>query len=103
MELRAKDGGTLLGVRVATRSSRVGIECVKDGSLRVRLRSAPVDGAANEELIRTIAGAFGVTRSAVRIIAGERSRTKLVIIDGLTPEAAAAVLRELDLSGQKTA
>jgi uncharacterized protein (TIGR00251 family) len=52
--------------------------------LAVRLAAPPVEGAANKALIAFLAEAFGVSKSAVRVESGERSRRKRVRISGLT-------------------
>ncbi len=49
----------------------------------VKLAAAPVDGAANDALIALISKALALPKRAVRIAAGERSRTKRVEIAGL--------------------
>ena len=53
------------------------------GELRARVRAAPVDGAANEALLRLLADAIGLPRSALRLVAGAQGRRKLVEVDGL--------------------
>jgi uncharacterized protein len=68
-------------VRVVTRASRRGVEELPDGSLRVRLNSPPVGGRANKELIEAVAGHFGVSRSAVKLVGGLKSRDKLLEIE----------------------
>jgi uncharacterized protein (TIGR00251 family) len=50
---------------------------------KVRLAAPPVDGKANEALIRFLAGRFDVAPSAVRIIRGLSSKMKIVEIDGI--------------------
>jgi uncharacterized protein (TIGR00251 family) len=57
---------------------------VLDGALRVRLHAPPVDGAANDALVRFLADQLSVPRRVVRILAGTRSRTKTVEVDGVT-------------------
>jgi uncharacterized protein (TIGR00251 family) len=64
----------------------------KGGALEVQLAAPPVDGAANEELARVLAGALGVARRQVVLLRGEGSRTKLVEVRGVDPEAARALL-----------
>jgi uncharacterized protein (TIGR00251 family) len=59
----------------------------------VRLAAAPVDGAANAELIELLARALDVSKRDVMIVSGEASRQKRVRIAGLT--AAEAVARLL--------
>jgi uncharacterized protein len=70
-----------LRIKVKPNSKRPHIEKAEDGSLTVFLKSPPVDGKANEELVRQLADAFGVPKSRVRIKAGLASRNKLVEID----------------------
>ena len=53
-----------------------------DGTLKVRLTAAPVDGAANKKLIAFLSEEWGVAQSKLRIVRGEKSRNKLVEIDG---------------------
>jgi uncharacterized protein (TIGR00251 family) len=84
--------GLLLQVRVVPRAGRSAIAGVRDGALLVRLAAAPVDGAANAELIDVIAAAFAVPRRAVTLVSGERSRLKRVRIAGKVPDAVAAVI-----------
>ncbi|HYR01534.1 MAG TPA: DUF167 domain-containing protein [Casimicrobiaceae bacterium] len=50
--------------------------------LRIRLAAPPVEGKANAELLRFLAAAFGVPRSRVTLVRGERSPDKTVRIDG---------------------
>jgi len=56
------------------------------GVLRVRISAAPVDGAANEELVRVLARDFNVPRRAISIISGHSARLKRISIEGLSPE-----------------
>jgi hypothetical protein len=51
--------------------------------LRVRIAAPAVDGKANDELVRLVAEVFGVRRSAVTIVAGQRARMKTVVIKGV--------------------
>ncbi len=49
--------------------------------LKIRVGCSPIDGAANEALLRFLSDQCGVARSAVRLVAGERSRNKTVEIE----------------------
>lgn len=69
-------------VRAVPRASRSEIIGEHDGALRVRVAAPPVDGAANEELIRVLARALGVPRSAVEITSGLNSKLKQVRVRG---------------------
>jgi len=50
----------------------------------VRVRSAPVDGKANKELVETIADAFGLPKSRVSFKSGETSKTKRILLSGVS-------------------
>ena len=73
-------------VKVIPRSSRSEIVGAFDGTVKVKLTSPPVDGAANAELLSLLAKRLGVARSSVEITGGLSSRTKHVRIAGLTEE-----------------
>jgi uncharacterized protein (TIGR00251 family) len=74
-------------VRVIPRASRTGLAGIRDGRLLVRLTAPPVEGAANQALVRALATAFDIPRRAVRIVSGEHARQKSVLLEGVTPEA----------------
>ena len=74
--------GIIFKVQVVPRSSRSEIVGEHNGALRVRIAAAPVDGAANEELVRLLARALHVSRSAVEISAGHSARLKTVRVVG---------------------
>jgi uncharacterized protein (TIGR00251 family) len=82
--LHYTEAGGVLGfqVQVVPRASRSEIAGEHDGRLRIRVTAPPVDGAANEEVIRVLARALGVTRSAVEIISGQTSKLKRVRVHG---------------------
>ena len=94
--LSAARDGVLITVRVAPRAARSGIAGTRHDALLVRLKAAPVDGAANAELIDVIADAIGVPRRAVSISAGERSRRKTVRVSGVSTNEVRAKLGRLD-------
>lgn len=80
-------------VRVAPRASRDAIEGEHGGALKIRLTAPPVDDRANESMRRLLAGRLKVPLSAVRIVAGEKGRTKRVAVSGVTREQVLALLQ----------
>jgi len=78
------------GVRLTPRAGRDDVDGVVDGILRARVTAPPVDGAANEALLRLLAGRLGVARRDVRLVGGESARQKAVAVDGLPAEAIVA-------------
>ena len=77
------------------RASKPGITVDADGTLKVRLKSSPVEGAANAELVAVLAEAFGLPRRAITIAGGAHSRTKRVVLEGIDERRAAAVMATL--------
>jgi uncharacterized protein len=59
------------------------VDGVLDGVLRARVAAPPVEGAANQALLRLIADELGVPRRDVRMVAGAGGRTKVVAVDGV--------------------
>lgn len=76
--------GLLINVRAQPRSSRAGLDGLIGDALKVRIRSAPVDGKANKELIETLADVFNLPKSRVVFKSGETSKTKHILLMGLT-------------------
>lgn len=78
-------------VRVTPRAGRdevIGVD--ETGVLRVRVRAAPVDGAANEALRRLVARELGIPTGQVSIVGGQAARRKMVELDGLSAVTVAA-------------
>ena len=83
---RLHDGktGSALAVRVTPRAGRNRIaEVLSDGTVKIQLTAAPVDGEANEKLIAFLAKILKVAKSNVEIVAGETGRNKLISIVGV--------------------
>jgi uncharacterized protein (TIGR00251 family) len=86
--------GARLRLRVQPRASRDEVAGVAGDAIRVRLTAPPVEGAANEALVRFLADRLHVARSAVALVSGHTSRIKVVEVSGLAPDEA---LRRLGL------
>ena len=72
-----------LSIRIQPRASKNEITWMENGGLKIRLTAPPVDGAANEALIRFLAETLSVTKSQVDIVSGHTSRDKIVRISGV--------------------
>ena len=69
-------------VRVTARAGRDEVAGVgPSGELLVKVRAAPVDGAANDAVLRTISDAMGVAPSRLQLVRGATARTKVVAIE----------------------
>ena len=62
------------------------VDGVVDGVLRARVAAPPVEGAANHALLRLLAQDLGVARRDVRLVAGAGGRTKVVVVEGVSPD-----------------
>lgn len=75
------DGDTLiLEIRLQPRASRDAVVGCVDGRVRIKVTAAPVDDAANERLVKLLAGEFGVAKSRIHLVAGAKSRNKRVAV-----------------------
>jgi uncharacterized protein len=83
----------ILTVKVVPRASKPGLVVEPDGTLKARLQSPPVDGAANAELVELLAEAFDLPRRAVTIAGGAHARTKRVELEMDERLAAATIAR----------
>jgi uncharacterized protein len=86
------DGAVVITVRVIPRASKSGVAGTRGEALLVRLRAAPIAGAANAELIEVLGRALGVPKRSISIVSGESSREKRVRVAGVDPTAVASRL-----------
>jgi uncharacterized protein (TIGR00251 family) len=85
-------GGAVLELLVQPRSSRSRVVGEHDGRLKIQLAAPPVDGEANAALLAFLAGALGVKRADVALLAGETGRRKRVRIAGRSAAEVEAAL-----------
>jgi uncharacterized protein (TIGR00251 family) len=83
--LENQTNGTIsFRVRVQPRASKDEVAGEMGGALKVRLQAPAVEGRANEGLVEFLAQLLKRPKAAVRILSGERSRTKRIEISGAT-------------------
>ena len=87
-----KEAVVTLKVHVQPRASKDGIEGLWGDALKVQLNAPPLEGKANKALMRFLAERFGLAPSQVEIIAGRRSRNKLLRITGISKETLERIL-----------
>ena len=80
--LESKNGQLLVRIRVQPKASRNNLIVEEDGRIRVALTAPPVEGAANKALCIFLAQHFGIPRSAIVLVSGDKSREKTVAIAG---------------------
>lgn len=83
MKVVEREGSVRIEVHAKPRAKVSRILGVRGDALEVALAAPPVDGAANDELVRTLAAALGIPRRQVSLARGETTARKLVVISGL--------------------
>ena len=83
LRIDAKSGRVRFPVHVQPRASGTGIAGLHGQALKIRLAAPPIEGAANTALVALLADLLGVARSAVQIVTGQHSRSKLVEVVGI--------------------
>jgi uncharacterized protein len=94
LELQERNGAVVLQVRVQPRASKDEIAGEMGGALKVRLQAPAVENRANDALIEFLAQLLKTPKSAVRILSGDRSRTKRLEIHGVTAQQIQSLLIE---------
>ena len=84
MRATERDGAVTVDVLVHPRAARAAVGPVVGDRLRVAVTAPPVDGKANDAVVRALANALGVPRGAIEIVRGETGRRKTVRIAGVT-------------------
>lgn len=72
-------------VKAKTRVREEGIEKIGEASFVVKVKEPPMEGKANEAIVKTLAGYFGIPASRVHIVSGYKSKSKIVEITGSLP------------------
>lgn len=84
--LRAQPDGTLLSVKLQPRASANEVGEPLGNELRIKVTAPPVDAAANDALIKLLAGKLDCARGRVELVRGHKSRHKIVKLHGFAPE-----------------
>ena len=92
LDIQKRSDAVILSVRVQTRASTDEVAGEMAGALKVRLQAPPVENRANDALIEFLAQLLKTPKSAVRILSGDRSRTKRIEIRGVTQQQIQALL-----------
>ena len=94
--LQTLAGRVRLSIVVRPRASKTSLAGVHDGKLKIHLAAPPVDGEANEALIRFLADTLDVRRTAISLVQGAQSRNKVVDVEGVETAVCIARLQPAD-------
>ena len=84
----------IIGVRLKPGAKREKVVSVDEREIRLAVTAPPVDGKANEALIKFLAGVLDVPKSGITILRGQTSRIKLVELSGMTKEETIKKIRD---------
>jgi hypothetical protein len=89
--------GSALAVRITPRASRNEIhDILDDGTVKIRITAAPVDGQANAALIEFLSSVLNVPKSRLEIVAGQTGKDKIIAVEGMSSkDVQARVLQNL--------
>jgi len=85
-------GGVRLAVQIQPNAKKTEVVGMLDDALKIKLAAQPIEGKANEALVKYLAATLGVSRSAVTLTHGQTNKKKLLQVDGVTLEAVLAAL-----------
>lgn len=90
--LTATPNGTRILLHVVPRASRTAIVGEHDGRLKLAVAAPPVDGEANDTIVRFFAKQLGLPRDQVTLTAGQTGKKKTLEVTAITPDEVAAAL-----------
>ena len=94
--IRETAEGVTLAVRAQPGAKKTAIVGVYGegaaAQLKIAVQAPPIEGRANEALIAFLAKQFGIARSAVEVVSGDLSRSKVFLLRGITAQTAESVL-----------
>jgi uncharacterized protein (TIGR00251 family) len=93
IEYSVETDGCVIKVLVVPRASKNEVIGEHNGALKVRVTAPPVDGAANEQLIRVLSKYFDVSKSSVKIVGGSTARLKQIRVGCSEAELASAITK----------
>lgn len=84
--IRESNGSATFAVRVVPRASKNQIVGMQGDEFRIRLKAPPVEGKANDALVRFLADILKIGRGQIELVSGYTARRKIIRVRGLTPE-----------------
>jgi len=87
-----RDGKTFIVIDAKPNSKVSSIVGISDEGVRVNIGAPPKEGEANKELVEFLAGALGVRKTDVSLDKGSKSKSKIIVVEGINPASAFAAL-----------
>ena len=93
MWYKVTDSGVIIEAKIQTKSSRKGIELLNENQLKIKVNTPPIDGKANEAVIKLIAQKLHISKSSVTIIRGLTSKLKTIKIENINSEQIESLIK----------
>ena len=95
--IRETPAGCTLALRAQPGAKKTAITGIygegPTAQLKVAVQAPPIEGRANEALIRFLADTFSIPRSAVQLLSGDLNRSKVFLLKGVSRQQADLILR----------
>lgn len=95
LEIRGTKEGLLIPVKLQPRAARTEICGCFGESLKIRVVSPPLEGRANQECIKYLSGLMGVSKSSLKLVSGEKSREKQILLPWTAKDTLERILKSL--------
>lgn len=89
--IQKHSGGCILSLHLVPNARKSGPDGLHGDALKMRIAAPPVDGRANDALIRVLAELTGLPRSSIQLVSGAASRQKRVLLIGMDEKMARAI------------
>lgn len=86
LKITKQENGIKFGIKVIPNSSKCGISGIIDDCLKIKLDVPPIEGKANEKLIKFLSKILNTPKTSITIISGETSKIKIIFINGNVQE-----------------
>ncbi len=86
-------GAVHLRVLLSPRAGKDALVGMRGEDLKIKIAAPPVDGAANEALVKFLAKTLGLAADRISLVAGRTGRRKIVKIEGLNEDQVWAALK----------
>lgn len=100
LDIKKNNNGVIFKIYVQPKASKNAVVGLHDDALKIRLTAPPIDGAANKMCIKFLSKQLDIPKSALEIISGHTSRTKLIFIrcmnDHKDNNQAQGLIRKID-------
>jgi uncharacterized protein len=87
LQIRETAAGLEVRIHVQPRARRSELAGIHNGALKIKVLAPPVDDAANRAIIEFFSGLLDISKSSIRIMSGQKSRDKTLLIQGLSRKA----------------